>query len=54
MEAVIKQRIIIRQFQRQHPPRVLHLLSTRVPGFVPSELPGGRTYYLLLKYQVVS
>ena len=45
--------------KRQNPPSpgqpygVLHLLSARVPGFVPSELPGvargllgGRTYYL--------
>ena len=28
------------------PPGVLNLLSARVPEFVPSELPRGRTYYL--------
>ena len=35
-------------------PGVLYLLSAQVPGFVPSELPGGPTYYVLSKYQVVS
>ena len=37
----------------QATPGVLHLLSARVPGFVPSELPGvGPIYYH--KCQVVS
>ena len=44
--------------KREYPPRatpgVLHLSSVRVPEFVLSALPGGRTYYLLSKYQVVS
>ena len=39
-------------------PRVLHLLSARVPGFVPSELTGGclgvGTIIYYHKYQVVS
>ena len=30
----------------QATPRVLHLLSAPISGFVPPELPGGRTYYL--------
>ena len=29
------------------PPRVLHSLSARIPGFVPSELPWSRACYLI-------
>ena len=52
----------ISQFQvptsPQPTPRVLHLLSVRIPGFVPSELPGGcpgvGPIIYCHRYQVVS
>ena len=46
--------LCISHFQVPTSPGVLHILSAQVLGFVPSEFPGGRTYYLLSKYQVVS
>ena len=55
--------MVISQLQAPTSPGVLHLLSAQVPGFVPSELPGGclevarrsgLLSVIILKSQVVS